>query len=413
MIDLGLTPAKRATLLRLLRSPHSFRISVQLMTLQETYVSDLSRLLLEGQVNINAKDQVTRSADLTIFDPFRRIQLDPDDPSKVSTGMSDLVKINYIVINPEIPTEAFNIPIFTGPIDSVSRDAVSIKIQCVGKEALAIGNSYVGKIYKKGAKKTDVIRDILRWIIGETRLQIPDLGARLPTDWRLSQGDIPWDAAVRLARGMGYQLFYDGRGTARMRRPGGRALHTFDGLWVTSPPQIAYDTGEVINTVIVKGGKPKKAKNNVSFTAIAAAAHPLSPQKLGRNGVPRFLPMRIEDSSLISVAECRKKAVQELNRGLLLGYDATWDGLPMPLLEEGDIVHVNAHGLRASCALHQFSIPLTISNASYGYNANLKARGGQTGISRGQMAGYQRRAAHWARQIAAADRPRRKKRRRR
>lgn len=403
MIDLGLTPAKRKQLLRLLHTPHIIRMAVLVQTLQEQYTVDLSPYLMAGQINIRSKEQVTRSADLTIFDPFRRIQLDPNDPSKISIGMADLVKIVYVVTDP-VTKESFNIPVFCGPVDDVQRDATTLKITCVGKESLAIGNSYVGKIYKKGTKKTDVIKHILRNVIGENRYQVPDLKAKLPADWRLSQGDIPWDQAKRLASSLGYQLFYDGRGVCRMRVPGGKAVHTFDNYWVSDSPDIDWSTDGVINTVIVKGGKPKKAKKNVSYTAIAAASHALSPQRLGRNGIPRHLYTVIENSGLLSVAECKTLAVQTLNRGLVLGFQAQWDGLPMPLLEEGDMVHISAHGLNATVALNDFSIPLVIGTASYGYNRNVGARGGQRGISRGQYRSYSKKRSQWAAQIRKVDR---------
>jgi hypothetical protein len=410
MIDLGLSPAKRAQLIRLLHTPHTIRMSVAIQTLEGSYTIDLSPYFMGGQININSKEQVTRSADLSIFDPFRRIQLDPDDPSKISVGMADLARINYVVTDPET-NDSFAIPVFTGPIDDVQRDETTLKITCVGKEALAVGNSYVGKIYRKGAKKTDVIFDILRNIIGEAsnKIQIPDLGAKLPADWRLSQGSIPWDAAKSLARSLGYQLFYDGRGVCRMRVPGSKAVHTFDNYWVSSPPQIDWSTEGIINTVVVKGGKPKKAKKNVSYTAVASPNHPLSPNRLGRNGVPRYLYTTIENSGLLSTAECKALAVQTLNRGLLVGFNAKWDALPMPLLEESDMVHINAHGLNATVALEEFAIPLTIGTASYGYTRSVGQRGGQRGISGAEYSSYRKKAAQWAAQIRKADRKKDKK----
>lgn len=405
MIDIGI-PARSAKwnqLIRLLHTSHIIRMSVQVCTLGGEYTKDLSSLLMSGQVNIDTTQQVTRAADLTIFDPFKKIQLDPDDPSKISTGMSDLIKIVYIVIDPETK-DAFNIPIFCGPVDSVSRDATSLKITAVGKESLAIGNSYVGKIFKKNAKKTDVIKWILANIIGENKYQIPDLAAKLPADWRLSQGDIPWDACVKLARGMGYQLFYDGRGVARMRKPGGKSLFTFDDNWVSSSPSISYDATQVVNVVVVKGGKPKKAKTNVGYTAIAPASHPLSPQRLGRNGVPRYLfGSAIEDSSLISTAECKATATANLNRGLVLGFNAQWTGLPMPLLEESDMVSIDSGGLKATIALNTFAIPLTIGPSTYGYTRSLKPRGGQRGISSKQYNQYNTKRRAWASAIRKDD----------
>lgn len=407
MIDLGLTAAQNAHVLRLLKAPHSIRVAVQVQTLQEEYTMDLSPYLLGGQVNIDNTQQVTRSADLEIFDPLRRIQLDPDDPSKLAVGMADLLKIHYIIGDP-VTKEYFNIPLFCGPIDDVSRDQTSLNITCVGKEALAVGNSYVGKIYKKGSKKTDVIKDILRNIMGETKYQVPDLASRLPSDWRLSQGDIPWDQAKKMAKSLGYQLFYDGRGVCRMRVPGGKALFTFDNTWVSSVPEIDWSTDSVVNTVIVKGAVPKKAKTNISYTAVAPSTHPLSPVRLGRAGVPRYLYTTVENDGLKSVAECKALAVQTLNRGLVLGFDAKWDGLPVPMLEEGDMVRVDAGlgsgALTTNVALDVFSIPLTVGTASYGYSRKVGQRGGHGGISGKSYRSYTKKAHTWAAQIRKADR---------
>jgi len=379
MIDIGMTSAENARLDRLLAAPHQIKVGVHVMSLDGDYKQDLSYALQAGQVTVDATADVSRSLDISFTDPLKRIQLDPDDPSKQSVFIADMLKVVYHVIDPN-SDDRFTIPIFKGPIDTVVRSDTTIQVTAQGKESLSLNNAYMGRTFKAGQYKTDVIQHILADLCGETQLEIPDLTFKLPNDLKITHNSIPWKVAKRLASSMGRQLFYDGRGVCRMRDSSGaknKPVFTINDRWITAePPQISYDMTTVLNTVIVKGAKPKKAKTNVTYTAVAPKDHPLSPWRLGRGGVPRYIFTVIENSALRSVEECRKVAEERLNKHLRAGISVQWNGLIHPRLEPEDLVHINTDTVNATIALDQFTIPLTVTPATFGYLKRVRPRGG-------------------------------------
>jgi len=381
MINLGLTQSEMNSLIVLLRSPHFIHINIRLMTLQHEYKQDISKQFVSGGVSIDESSDITRSLDLTLFDPQRRIHVDPDTASSTSVFIADMISVVYTVQNPT-RTQTYNIPVFTGPIDDVNRDDTFLYLKCVGKESLSLQNLWIAKTYRKNARKTDVIKDILRWRIGEGRMNIPSLSAKLPNDLKLTREKVPWTIAKNLASGMGYELFYDGRGVATMRkRVGAKAVFTFDDKFVTERPQVDYDLSEIKNVVEVIGAKPKKAKTNIKYVATAPRNHPLSPYRLGRNGVPRYIFESIQDDSINTAAEAKALATSKLNSYLLSGYDAQWNGTPVPMLEENDIVRLNSGDVNAYIRLRKFTIPLGIEAASYGHLRKIRPRGGAKGVA--------------------------------
>jgi hypothetical protein len=183
--------------------------------------------------------------------------------------------------------------------------------------------------------------------------------------------------AKRLAKTMGFQLFYDGRGVAVMRRIAHRPVLRMDEGWITTNPKVAYDLSKTINAVRVIGKKPKKAKQPVSYTLVAKKSHPLSPWRLGRGGVPRYLWTEVEDTSLRTKKECKDLCKTLLRDGLLAGVDVTYDGAPHPRLQEGDIIALRTDVVDVNFKASKFTIPLTAGTvASYGYHRRIRPKGG-------------------------------------
>lgn len=153
--------------------------------------------------------------------------------------------------------------------------------------------------------------------------------------------------------------------------------------WVEDYPQVSYDLSQVINSVRVIGGKPKKAKHKVHYTAVAKKTHPLSPWRLGRGGRPRYISTRIEDGGLRTLKECRELAQSTLNSGLVAGVTMTVDGIVDPTLEEWDMIKVSVGELNIQTQLKQFTLPLTAGDSgSYGYVRRIVPKGGARGVRR-------------------------------
>ena len=363
---------------RVLCESHSIRIRVRMLDLDHNYIDDYSDLFVDGMVSVDADAEITRALDLTLFDPFRRVNLDPDSPGRTSVYMTNMFSIVFVVMNAK-RTKTWEIPVFCGPVDDVQRDDVWLDIKCLGKESLSLANLWKGKTFKKNQVRTDVIRFILRVLCGETKLSIPDKKAKMPNDKKLNTASKPWTVAKALARTMGLQLFYDGRGVATLRKMPSKPVVRFGPKWVCSKPKVAYDLRNVQNAVRVIGAKPKKAKHHVQATAVAPKSHPLSPWRIGRGGVPRYLwgDGPIEDDSLRTDAECRKLAKKVLAQGLVEGTEVTWDGLPHPRLQEGDLAYLDTKTVQTAFRARKFTIPLVAGDeASYGYLKRSKPKGG-------------------------------------
>lgn len=377
MIPLGLTATQQGWLNTTLAGSHSIHITVQLLTLEGARVTDLSTRFLGGQVNVDYAADVTRNCTMQLFDPERAMTFETDSANEGALYLNRMIRVIYSVKVPQM-NDWVDIPIFTGPIVSMDRDNDIINIECQGKEVLARGAAVRTFTRKKGSNRVNVIRDILRDLTGENKFDFPELSYKLAADYSLGRESIPWDAAKRLASGMSRQLFYDGRGVCRLRTFPGSPVWTFkdgDNGTVVSTPKISYDSSEVKNAVQVKGGIPKGAKTAVSVTLVAPSSHPLSPFKLGRNGVGRYLLEVIEDESIRSKAEAEEKAGTVLNDRLLQEVDVDFNAMPIPHLEPGDLCRLSTEHYATSFRLREFSIPLVAGEVmSVGSIRNVNVR---------------------------------------
>jgi hypothetical protein len=387
VIKLGKTAPNMALLDATLRSPHNLAIRVRLLDLDHNYKKDLTPYFVEGQVSVDADAEVTRALDMTFLDPEGKVPLDPDEPGSTSVFIADMISVVYVVQD-SIRQNTWEIPVFCGPVDDVSRDDIFLDVKCLGKESLALTNLWQGRNFKKGQEKTWVIKQILTDLCGETKLTIPNRDAKLPNDMKLNREDIPWKVAKNIAGSLNQQLFYDGRGVATMRPRKTSPVLTLDGTWRTSEPQFSYDLSVVVNAVDVIGGKPKKAKHKVKARAVAPRSHPLSPWRLGRGGAPRYLWVEIQDDSLRTTKECKELANKVLKQGLLAGLTMACDGIPHPRLQELDVMRVVTAENTVTLNLRKFTIPLNAGeDASYGYLRRAKPKGGAKGVVRKKRKG--------------------------
>lgn len=369
MIPLGLSGAQHAKFNATLADTHSIAVRVQVLNLAGDRLSDVSDRLLDGQVNVDADADITRTCSLSLLDPNRRLHFDSDSPSDGALYLDRMVRVVYAV---KVPTVGWvSCPVFTGPVTKLDREDAVVTVEASGKEVFAMGACWRPMTLKKGHNRIDAIRTILKERAGETRFSFPEGSARLPKDFALGRETVPWLAARRLARGIDKQLFYDGRGVARLRNHPEHVTFRFeagDGGMVLTEPQVAYTTDEVKNIVWVRGGTPKGKKRAVSYWKAAPRSHPLSPVRLGRNGVPRYLLEVIDDGHIRSVTEAKRVAESKLKQLLLEQVEVNFDALPNPQLDPMDLVRVKTDEFGMTFRLKQFSLPLGTGDAmSLGY----------------------------------------------
>ena len=381
MIFIGKSKAKMKALRRLLATAHIQEIQILLMDLDHKHKNDISPFFMDGAVTVDSTADITRALDLNLFDPMGEINLDPDSPGRTSIFIADMIQVIFIIEDPW-HTERFEIPVFTGPIDDVDRDDILISVKALGKENLSAANVWRARTFKEKQERTTVIRRILREMCGETKMRVPNLKRELSSPVKMNGDDIPWTKAKSLAKGLGYQLFYNGLGVAVMRKKKSkRPVFQFKEDIVTTFPKTAYDLQNTVNAVRVVGGKPKKARKKITYTAVAPRKHPLSPWRLGRGNAPRFLWLEIQDESIKSKKEARELAKKELEDGLLAGIEVTFDGIPVPFLEENDVCRVDLPGFHQKFKMKKFTIPLVAGDdASFGYLRRARPKGGQRGV---------------------------------
>jgi hypothetical protein len=148
---------------------------------------------------------------------------------------------------------------------------------------------------------------------------------------------------------------------------------------MVSLPQVTYaQNDEFCNVVEVIGGKPKgkgKKVKKVHVKVVAPRSHPMSPWNLGRNGTPRYVPQTIEDDSIKSKKDARALAKRTLDRALDQSVSVTFDSLPIPYLEEFDLLKFQTRTSAGKFRLKQMSIPLTVDGtSSIGYLRNVTPR---------------------------------------
>lgn len=377
MLPLGLRRHEQRAFHRALRTHHSIRVRVAVMTLEHEHLGQLTEELLDGQVNIDADAEVTRSATVTFLDRRRTLDFDSDSPANGALYANRMIRLTYDVRVDELD-EWVNVPVFTGPVIKLDRTDDEVTVEAQGKEHLALAPAWRPMTVRKGVAKVDAIRRILRERAGEHRFDFPDLHAKLPKAVSLGRESQPWVVAQKIAESMNRQLFYDGRGVCRMRVYPRNPHYTFNdgqGGEVISPPQVAFSMDNVANAVWVKGGKPKAKKKQddanqpadgdkkekergVRHFETARRSHPLSPWRLGRNGDPRFLLEVVDNDAIRSQQRAREVARRKLRRRLRALVEVTFDSLPTPHLEPEDLFRLNTEQVGMVMRLNQLSIPL-------------------------------------------------------
>ena len=373
MIGLGLSAANQLAFHTLLTSSHFIKITVDILDLNHKRLSSVTEMFQDGQITIDATAEITRSANVTFFDPQHKMGLDSTSPADGALYVDRMLAIYYTIYSPT-NTGQVTVPVFCGPITKVDRDWSVVQVECQGKESLSQRNTWSPITYKKGAYKTTVIRDLLQRHTGETRFSIPSgITSKLPSNLAMSNDSKPWELAKSLAKGLGYQLFYDGRGTCVMRAYPRATAWTYKdsgaGFSILSKPQAGYDLSNLVNAVIIKGVLIKGKKNTpLVVKRYAPSSHPLSPWAIGRGGVGRYLYEIIEDDTINSVAEANSVGDARIARGLLVTTTVSFDCLPIPHLEENDICRVQTDQFSTTVSVQKMVIPLTAdAKGTFGY----------------------------------------------
>jgi hypothetical protein len=377
MFNLGITGDQWRTYRSdYLTGQSGFKIDVSSRVLGGEVDGQLSAFLDDGQVTVDNTAEVTRACTLTLHDPVRALPFDTDSPADTALYFNRLIRVVHRVPFSGPWGDWLRCPIFTGPVTKLDRDGDMVTVEASGKETLFLGAAWHPITLHKGMKKTDAIIRLLTEgnpAYAETHLSIPDLPAKLPKAISLVRDDKPWKIALHIARSMNMQLFYDGDGVCRLRHHPRRSHLSFTGArYVVTPPQVSF-SDSFVNAVIVRGHNPKGPAGQIVRFAVAPAQHKLSPQNVGRYMLPGETV--IHDDKIKTGAEAQKRADRRLEDGLRQGVDVSFDSVPVPFIEPGDLCHVGTDDQSVTFRLRQFAFPLAAGEPmNVGYHSSVLRR---------------------------------------
>jgi hypothetical protein len=269
-------------------------------------------------------------------------------------------------------------PVITGPIVNFFREGGDVNATVHGMEEQASGAAWETIHCPKKTKITDGIRKLLA-AAGDVNAHVPDLHRTFPHDHTIHPLDSIWPHVKHMAASLDYYVFYDGAGRFQMRPFNQRHVYRFHQALV-SQVKVGRQPDGFINTVVVLGPKPHGPKKH-RVKAVATLEGSLSPTALARNGVPFHAALHVDREFQVTTRKKDKhgkfhkvthemhhlkatKHAQKIADRILLEHattrtDLTFDAMPLPFLEEYDMVAVtdDAFGTE-KMRMRQWSLPL-------------------------------------------------------
>jgi len=364
MIELGLRAAQVAKVLDALGETHKTRVRVEIRDRDEKVVGSLtapSQDVRSGEVQIDTSADVTRQLSLIVLDPSRKLKLVPNSPAEAAIFADNFVSVRRGIFV-EALDDWVDIPVFWGPVTRLERAGEEVRVEALGKESLLREPHLIWKTmrFRKGHKIVNAIREVLE-ACGETRFALPNLSGTLHHHVSIAKHQQAWNVVNRFAESLDRQIFYDGLGRARLRRvPQNNVSYVFKvGQTVVSEPQFTYDVSSVRNVVQVIGAKRQgKHPHHIHHIAKAAKHHPLSGQSLARNGKPRWMVEIVENEHIKRGPRAKRIAERMLQHLLAIEVTADFDALPVPMVEERDLLAVRGDDWRVEFHLTKATIPL-------------------------------------------------------
>lgn len=349
---LGLSPAEVQRLKETLCMDHNVLVKVAMLDLNHNHLADVTNKLYDGQVTMStAGNGATRSSSLTLWDPRDELGLDNDTPNSAAVYYTRMMRVTYCVWRYG-DTSSVDIPLFTGPITAVGKDANGmLLLTCMGKETLLDGVVWTAIKWKKGKNFRSALIELMRDRGGETKLDFESSTSKMGSDKSLAREQVIWPAAQGLAGNMRKQLFFDGRGTARLRSTPTVSSFTFrdgPGGSIITAPTWDKDDEALKNRVWLVGAAPKGSKTVPSYAASLPSDHPLNHNRIGRKvgtkTVPRILLEKVEDNEVTKLSVATSNAKKKLDDLDDQQISFRMDVLTMPFLEENDLITVQVQG---------------------------------------------------------------------
>lgn len=363
MQPLGLTSTQLDAYHRRLCSSHDFRMYAEVLDMEESLLGPAEGLQ-DGQITLARDNPIGRTLSITAADPDHALHLDPDSPFDTALFANRMLRIRHELYLPEAGRIVTATP-FIGPLSKITRDGPGVTLECNDKTALYIEGCPPMTAHK-GQNVVDAIVKIARNRCGERRFRVPAGNKRrLKKDYKVGwkPETAPWVVMTKMADSIGLELLVSCDGYLTLRESPDDPVVVLDGSWLTGLPKTDQDISALRNYVLGEGAKKGKGKKANTITAVARPNKkaPLSPEKLGRHSVPRYLPLLIEDSDIKKKSKLQRIVDQALRRNMKVETSIQAGLVPLYHLDRGDPFEISVAGQGAlKSHIGDLTLPVTL-----------------------------------------------------
>lgn len=370
MQPLGLSAVQQAAYHARLFGSHDFRITAEILTLDERVTGQVT--LLDGQINVTGSDaEVRRTATMKVSDPAGALDFAGSSTWSGSTVWLDrLIRITHSIYVPAL-SRTITVTPFIGPPSKLTRNGAEVDVELQDKTALSNRGAQPFTV-AAGAVATTAIKQILQRT-GEFRFRFGTYSKRLTKSYSVGWADetSPWAIAKKIAgEQLGAELIYSCDGYALLRPvPGSVALQV---PFVTAQPQAGVDFSRISNYVRVEGKATEtqvgsSTKTVQPLAAAQVAEGDLRPSALARQGKLRYLPTLIQSDAYTTEAQARTAAAKALESASRVQQEPTFACVPFFHLDADDIIRFTTPSGTVDARLNNSSIPLGAEEMSVGY----------------------------------------------
>jgi hypothetical protein len=332
--------------------------------------------VVSGSVNTDSTADVTRAADVAALDLDDDLGFEAASPWAGAVFADKFVQIDYGVVDPTTLVTHWT-PLFRGVVVSYERARPEVRLGAQGKESLMLAP--VHPFFKResltvprGTRVDDAVERIAR-ACGERQFDLPyTTNRRTQRRVELGRTSEPWRAIRAIAKDAGMVVFYAGDGRLTMRPKQATAVVTFDSDFLTSWPRMTFDLGsDFRNTVLAVGEAAGKQDRRPAKWAVAAKSDPLGPDRLSRNGAPRWVAEYVKVDATAG-PRVQRIADDEFDRRMKQAVSVDFSAVPVPGLEEWDPARAQAPG--------EDAYPFVLSSFGYDLGANAMTVGVERGV---------------------------------
>jgi hypothetical protein len=372
---------------------HRRRVEAEVTTLDGELVAHLTPEVSSGTVFVDAEaedDVTSRIVEMNFVQPTR-MRFEPYSASDMPFHRQFALRVTDCRFILELGRWV-DCPVHYGPMWDFDRTGAQVTLVAHGWERQAFGVKWNPETFRRGTKKTDVIKALLAEA-GFTNLGgIPDLDATLPEDGlTMTKADLLWPACVKLAESMNRHLFIppsESGPRPTMRRLPDAPAFIFDERHLMAEPVVDRQARSTPNVFQVVGARPPGAKRRVGDVRELDPDHPDSKESLAFHDQPHRVLLTERNEAIKTQAEAEARAKRLRDKSERGAVDLQVDVLPFPHFEELDLVAIRDEVGAERIRMSRFSFGWGLAPTPLAINQLKKTSGrGRTGKHLGRGSG--------------------------